>query len=74
VLAPDRVDQRSGGDDAVRAQEEDREDGPLLPPADGDDVTLVLHLERAEYPKLHLAPPGEATLARHPISRRCRRF
>jgi hypothetical protein len=51
ILAPQCVDQPVAGDDGVRVQEQGSEQGPLTPPADGEDAAFLLDLERAEQPE-----------------------
>ena len=52
-LAPELVDQALARDELVRMQEQDRQDEPLLQPAQRDRLALVDHLERPEDPVLH---------------------
>src|SRR5436190_23171971 len=52
-LAPEVVDQALARDELVRMQEQDRQDEPLLQPAQRDRLALVDHLERPEDPVLH---------------------
>ena len=51
ILAPQCVDQPVAEDDGVRVQEQGSEQGPLTPPADGEDPAFLLDLERAEQPE-----------------------
>jgi hypothetical protein len=50
-LAPDCVDQPVARNDGIRVQEQDRQQGPLTPPADGEDAAILLDLEWTEQPE-----------------------
>ena len=52
-LAPELVDQPLACDELVRVQEQDRQDEPLLQPAQRNRLALVDHLQRPEDPVLH---------------------
>ena len=52
-LAPEFVDQPFARDELVRMQEQDRQDEPLLQPAQRDRLALVDHLQWPEDPVLH---------------------
>jgi len=52
-LAPDGLDQLVTGDDTVCVEEQCRKHGALLWPANGEQSTIALDLERPEDPKLH---------------------
>ncbi len=56
VLAPQLVDQPLRRDGLVRAQEQQRQDRALVPPAQRDGRSVVEHLERAEDPELEHSP------------------
>ena len=58
---PELVDQRLAGDDLVRAQEEKREQRPLLASAEGDEPAVADDLERTEDSELQ--PPRTLTPA-----------
>ena len=62
VLFPKCVDQRVGRDDAVRVQQQHREQRPLLRAADVDRPPSVVQLERPQESKSHLPLPSTTTL------------
>ena len=52
MLAPELVDETLGRDRLVRAQEQQRQHGALIPAAQADGVSFVEHLEWPEDPEL----------------------
>lgn len=52
-IGPERVDERFGGDDLVRVQEEEREQSPLFGAPQGDRTIGALYLEGPEHAELH---------------------
>ena len=55
LVAPDLIDQRVGGDDLVRADQEVGENGALLRTAEGHGAISGVDLQRAEQTELHPA-------------------
>src|ERR671923_201963 len=55
VLTPERVDQAVGRDGAAGIDEEEREQGPLLRPAERQRFAVRAHLDRPEDAELELA-------------------
>ena len=53
ALSPDLVDQPVGRDDLSRIQQEHREHGALLRPAEGERAAVRAYLEGAEEAKIH---------------------
>ena len=63
VLAPEVVDEPVDRDDLAGADQQRREQDALLPARDGDPISAVPHLERAEDAELHrpvVTPSGSA--------------
>jgi hypothetical protein len=54
-IVPERLHELPAGDDAVRAQEEDAEQQPLLGTAERQPTTVVERLDRTQHAVLHLA-------------------
>ena len=50
---PQLLDQAIAGDDAVRAEQEHREQRALFRAAEGDGIAVDANVERAENAKLH---------------------
>ena len=53
VLGPESVDDLLAGDGAVRVQEQNREERPLLACSHVQRRMTAAHLQRAEDPKIH---------------------
>ena len=67
VLAPEIVDQAVGRNDAVRVQEQQRQQGALSLPAQFDRSPVTVYLERPEEPKFEhvlLVTPKQAAWKR----------
>ena len=69
---PERVDQAVRRDDLAGAQEEEREQRPLLARADLERPSAFGHLERAEDAELDRVTIGQERLILHPLKRRTR--
>src|SRR5262245_39515909 len=60
VPSPELLDQPVCGDDLVRMEEHEREQGTLVAASEPDGTVIVDDLQRPENPELH-CPPGDAT-------------
>ena len=56
MLSPEGVDEALTRDDGVGLEQQDHEQRPLAPPADGLGAAVLIDLERAEQPELDTPP------------------